>query len=56
MWRFLIENIWQLEAQLSSRNIQQISHELLDKALAELDIKPSDKNSLLMMTMVKYEA
>ncbi|MBZ0324349.1 MULTISPECIES: helix-turn-helix domain-containing protein [Enterococcus] len=48
------ENIWQLEAQLSSRNIQQISHELLDKALAELDIKPSDKNSLLMMTMVKY--
>ena len=47
-------NIWQLEAKLSSRNIQQISEKLLTAATTEMQIEQTETNSLLVMTMVKY--
>ncbi|WP_291293154.1 helix-turn-helix domain-containing protein [Enterococcus sp.] len=48
------ENIWQLEAKLSSRNIRQISERLLTTAVQEMKLEESEDNTLYMMTMVKY--
>lgn len=48
------ENIWQLEAKLSSRNIRQISERLLNTAVQEMKLEASEENTLYMMTMVKY--
>jgi hypothetical protein len=48
------ENIWQLEAKLSSRNIRHISEQLLAAAVREMALEESEDNSLFMMTMVKY--
>ncbi len=47
-------NIWQLEAKLSSRNIQQVSDKLLHAATTDMQIKENPQNSLLAMTKVKY--
>ena len=48
------ENIWQLEAKLSSRNIQAYTKKLLHLAQETLAIPDEADNSLLAMTEVKY--
>jgi hypothetical protein len=48
------ENIWQLEAKLSSRNIQAYTKKLLGLAQDTLAIPYDEENSLLAMTEVKY--
>lgn len=48
------ENIWQLEAKLSSRNIQSYTKKMLGLAQDTLAIPYDEENSLLAMTEVKY--
>lgn len=48
------DNIWQLEEELSPRDIQSNAKELLQIACKELDIKPKREDSLVAMSTIKY--